>query len=77
MEWISVRERLPDPIDAYVLVAGTDPKVYGKRGCHVCYIDDDDQGYQGPVSEWQWMTESGRVISDVTHWMPLPDLPTP
>lgn len=74
-EWISVTKRLPDPIDRYVLVSGVDPKLYGHREFHVCALDDDDHGFTGPASEWRWMTEAGRVISEVTHWMPLPEPP--
>lgn len=71
-DWIPVTERLPDPLDAYVLVSGVDPRVYGTRRLHVAYIDDDDGG---PMQEWRWMTEAGSVIAEVTHWRPLPDSP--
>ena len=61
---------LPQPWDKYVLVYGVDKRVYGKKEWHVAYIDDDDgNGF------YRWMTEAGRVISDVTHWAELPEKP--
>ena len=61
-EWISVKDRLPDPAK-YVLIS--------QRRDGVCV------GYlMNKYGTW-WKTPDGPVSTkDITHWMPLPAPPT-
>lgn len=66
MNWIPVSERLPE-FDCRVLVSD------GKY-CSVGYRFDKDD-------PWWWIDHDGDVdgvvdATDITHWMPLPELPT-
>lgn len=59
MRWIPCSERLPEEFQA-VLVLGKSGNKY-QRGCEVSWIT--------PIGWVCWFT------SDITHWMPLPELP--
>lgn len=68
MEWISVKDRLPD-------------NKYGSYLCcknsewiEVCYIDFD-WSIEIPIFEY-WRKESDDEAVYPTHWMPLPAPPT-
>ena len=75
MEWISVEERLPEDEGP---VIGFIPKVvqsmlHDYKGC-VCelrYFDRTDGGGQ----RFFKLNESFIDLSDVSHWMPLPEPP--
>ena len=61
-KWINVKERLPENGDYndYLITDG--------KNCYVCcylYIHN------------VWMSSMGRSLNDIniTHWMPLPELP--
>lgn len=59
-EWIAVGDRLPDD-DTVVLVACPDAS---------------EPVWLGFYSENEWVDpEYFRIIINVTHWMPLPELP--
>jgi hypothetical protein len=62
-EWISVNERLPE--DGRVLCVRKSEYFRGRR-----YIDI-------LISDHGWFRDGAFFVSDgnVTHWMPLPELP--
>lgn len=69
MSWISVKDRLPDPGELYLVwstYSGVEifhyDYIYG--GKKPCFYKDDENGY--PINEDDW----------VTHWMPLPKSPS-
>lgn len=62
--WIPVEERLPDT-DKDVLVYATTKFIGGSK----IVIDKLEEGEQRPI----WLYTHGWF--EVTHWMPLPDLP--
>ena len=73
--WISVNDKLPK-YDTDVLVWGKDVKRYDKYACHVCSMDDLEDGMEyKKTGEFMWLTEKGHEISKVTHWMPLHEPP--
>ncbi len=78
MEWISVKDRMPDTCEG-VLVCGK-----GSLGEMVIQIAEVFCGDK----KWQWIACDGDEIiapysdmtcmlklNDVTHWMPLPETP--
>ena len=58
-EWISVKDRLPEPEKHYCLVKTT----WGAH--HIAYFDYDEN---------KWFSNYGLTLN-VTHWMPLPEPP--
>ena len=82
-EWVSVNERLPDFLnwkedsysDSFLITDGTSISI----GCIECYADKMIT-HDGPIinSDLGWgaaWIDDMSLISDVTHWMPLPDVP--
>lgn len=64
INWISVLDRLPDEYGSYLVWA---PESFTKNTkCVVAEFYDDNQ---------KFYSESGVVMSDVTHWMDLPKDP--
>lgn len=64
MEWIKIEEggRLPDDLEMVLFTDGKD--IY--KG----YIN------RGTWGDWNyWFSSCDRGVEDVTHWMPLPELP--
>lgn len=58
MEWISVKDRLPDMFEdvlVYEIVLGF---------------------YVARLGQFYFETDIG-ILQEVTHWMPLPETPTP
>lgn len=72
MKWISVKDRLPEP-STEVLVYGQMHYVITHRpSIDICHLTD-----QNPDNnELQWSNEAGIRYKNVTHWMPLPELPS-
>ena len=61
MEWISVKDRLPEiHEDVLIWFRGT-----------VCFGDRTSDGH------WRPEGGNGNFDDDITHWMPLPDPPKP
>ena len=74
-EWISVEDALPE-YGQYVLVQGIDDKMYGIKNCHVCEMNDLEDGLDYiDKGIFYWLTERGTEITEVTHWMNLPNPP--
>lgn len=61
-QWISVEERLPERVEKY---QSADVLVRYRRGCNEYYFVTR---YDYEYKDWN--------ISNVTHWMPIPELPT-
>lgn len=77
MEWISVKDRLP-PAKEDVLFVGRLVLSTGEVYRYVCKGWKYDDNPNDP----EWYDESNRQIDEqptmennVTHWMPLPELP--
>ena len=74
-EWISVKERLPEP-DAEVLAI---IKGYPETVAVTKYLADNDskieRDYVGDFAEYHNDMEDYCVIMIPTHWMPLPEPP--
>ena len=76
-EWISVKDRLPDMVDSYLVVVKAkydyddeyeiDVDVATYNPCEKAYIDDCWNTY----NDW----DEGQQYLHVTHWMPLPPAP--
>lgn len=62
--WIPVTEQLPNPKDL-VLVCNE----FG--GVHYGYFESNKQWYTAN----NWLADAWTVMSNVTHWMPLPEPP--
>jgi len=84
MEWINVKDRLPENNDRVIILSLTEINDYSypynyNDACEMGFYEKGkwfsetrfdilDHTKEAPVS-WQ-------DIEGVTHWMPLPDLPT-
>ena len=62
-EWVSVKDRLPEAGGYVVCIAKRNP--FSRFMPMVARIEKN--GWVNPITE--------QYISDVTHWMPLPQLP--
>ena len=62
-EWISVKDRLPEAGGYVICIAKRNP--FSRFMPMVARIDKN--GWANPITE--------QYISEVTHWMPLPDPP--
>ena len=62
-EWISVKDRLPEAGGYVVCIAKRNP--FSRFMPMVARIEKN--GWVNPITE--------QYISEVTHWMPLPELP--
>ena len=60
MEWISVKDRLPEDVETYL--------VYGRNGYGIVFSDYD---YYGD-GEWLTCDDLTNITRFATHWMPLP-----
>ena len=77
-KWISVKERLPEFVydgDIYstsrmIIVAKY--TILGEREVSVGYYEKDT--VRGKKVE-RWKDLHGRISTEVTHWMPFPELP--
>ena len=63
MDWISVKDRLPEPGRYVACIAKRNP--FSRFMPMVARIEKN--GWANPITE--------QYISEVTHWMPLPPLP--
>lgn len=76
IEWISVKDRLPEvPTDSFPY-AKTYPVVVRKFGNHreVMYMEYASYIFKGEIiSLWKW--NSLNAPYEVTHWIPLPEPP--
>lgn len=68
MNWISVKERLPDEKRTAFLIAGE----YG-RGPHIAIAIWGEDGWEVDRDD----RLCGLYPSFITHWMPLPEPPAP
>lgn len=57
-------KKLTVNIDEYHLVYGVDESLYGTPSFHVACYSDLEDGFDG---EFYWYTESGVLITNVTH----------
>ena len=62
-EWISVKDRLPEAGGYVVCIAKRNP--FSRFMPMVARIDKN--GWVNPIT--------GQYISEITHWMPMPELP--
>ncbi len=82
MEWISVKDRLPEKDGEYLCIDYF--KLFKEQFHRVCYFANDL--YE--VDELVFADEKGKsgfykddrecgyyTLSSITHWMPLPELP--
>ena len=71
MEWISVKDRLPE-LETGVLATDGEHII----ACELLEIDPDILvvGHNFGGYEWEW-SFGFEDFSKITHWMPLPDPP--
>ena len=70
-KWISVKERLPEPLVSVLLVV----RRMGKEWCHDSFIST---GYLSMDKVSWWCSHDGDCTVyevEVTHWQPLPAMP--
>ena len=74
-EWISVDDRLPDETGRYLAVKKriAPDELGGNRTDIVILRFFVDDGFRMPTHIPDWINEE--INEEVTHWMPLPDLP--
>lgn len=70
MEWISVKDRLPE--DNQMIAACCDRRQFG---C-ICRYCDNEPIEKLPCLVYGPLRVIGMRWSDVTHWIPLPSHPT-
>lgn len=61
MEWISVKEKLPEPHVPVLVNAKTGPL----KGNAILFVATDKKWHDG------WIVYDG----EITHWIPIPELP--
>jgi hypothetical protein len=72
MEWIKVKDRLPE-FGEEVLLACVGNR-FGTRSIYIGYLDNIRKS--GPVFIEQTSDDDDLTDNNkITHWMPLPDLP--
>jgi hypothetical protein len=87
MEWISVLDQLPaDQQRVLVLIPGNAIYLPGKTGekelrevllmrfCKDFYPPESEKRQKHGPHFWAGEGNSNRFFSDVTHWMPLPEV---
>ena len=74
-EWISVDDRLPDETGRYLAVKKriAPDELGGNRTDIVILRFFVDDGFRMPTHIPDWI--NGEINEEVTHWMPLPELP--
>ena len=74
-EWISVDDRLPDETGRYLAVKKriAPDELGGNRTDIVILRFFVDDGFRMPTHIPDWI--NGEINEEVTHWMPIPELP--
>lgn len=74
-EWISVDDRLPDETGRYLVVKKriAPDELGGNRTDIVILRFFVDDGFRMPTHIPDWINEE--INEEVTHWLPLPELP--
>ena len=74
-EWISVDDRLPDETGRYLAVKKriAPDELGGNRTDIVILRFFVDDGFRMPTHIPDWINE--KINEEVTHWLPLPELP--
>lgn len=72
MNWINIKDQKPEIEKAYLI---TDGKII--ITAFLCWISDNVDDYTwipagGSGYDWEWDEID---IENITHWMPLPELP--
>ena len=65
--WISVKDRLPDDKDKYLVLTSQDKQQW--TGCYNLSVKPNEWLLHG------WTTKDGWHPFEVTHWQPLPEPP--
>ena len=78
-EWISVKDRLPEDDSTVLVVAIAEFAAritFGMYRRVVKIFDDDEDAWEilDPIHNLSWSWASNQN-AEVTHWMPLPELP--
>lgn len=67
MEWISVKDKIPETANQDVLILDSDMCIDIGR---LISID-----YKSMIMKWEWGSYCCKVKNyNITHWMPLPEL---
>lgn len=74
MQWISVEDRLPETLES-VIVWG---KIAGDMNlnAHEAFVSMCSSGL-APGKRFHSVRDRTGVMAEVTHWMPMPDNPSP
>lgn len=67
MDWISVKDRLPEDDATYL--------VYGRNGYGIVFAVYYSDGEWLTWDEWNTWDDLTNITRFVTHWMPLPEPP--
>ena len=81
MNWIHVSEGLPAFHVPVLLTNGRDSILVGERDRRRCPIHSGEKAWKWQACgvggyEWEWEFDGFYGGDPVTHWMPLPNLPT-
>lgn len=64
-QWISVKERLPDPGEEVLLFEEGSPRPF-----EIGWLREKQGDHKS-----NWALQNGNVVFEVTYWMPIPKLP--
>jgi hypothetical protein len=75
MEWINVKDRLPNDDERICMVCATEQVGDHTGTSRAWAFFDDGTDAKGNPIEFFREFYGDALISNVTHWMPLPELP--
>lgn len=79
MEWISVKDKLPDKDGKYLVCTKSFLGRFTRIISYTLNYDSpfEEEHMQGRAIWYNYSGEAGDYeVDNVTHWMPLPDLPS-
>ncbi len=70
MDWIDVRDRLPENAGIYWVAY----EINGRMKCHYCLWEEKSRIYQG--NKWGWHSREAVRRENIKFWMEIPKPPS-